>query len=170
MPELSLRKHFRPLHRLIYFGHVSTLAELIDAIAATNRRRRGFVLFLAYDARTVSNEVVFAAARQLLHLGMSYIVAWGPDCERVHDIFDDADIEQNPDSNRGSDSVIMSTWHADEPIEQALWFALHSAYPAPGYEASTGSTIVAIIKNATWAEAVSAYLDNPSTLEAAVGV
>jgi hypothetical protein len=64
----------------------------------------------------------------------------------------------------------MSTWHDSEPLAQALWFAVYSAYPAGHYESKTISTVAAVIANDTWAQAVEGYLEDLSTLNSAVGV
>jgi hypothetical protein len=86
-------------------------------------------------------------------------------------VFDDADIVENPDSNTPeTDTVIMSTWHDSEPLEQALWFALYSACPAVPYDSKTTSTVAAVVANDTWAQAVEAYLEDLSSLNRAVRV
>jgi len=130
-----------------------------------------FMLFLAWDARGVPDETMFAFARRLVQAGLSYIVAWGPDCERVHDIFDDAGIFENLESNSAdAEALIMSTWHEHESLAEALWFALHCAYPASPYEATTTSMVLAVIANEEWAGTVESYVADPSRLDAAVDV
>jgi hypothetical protein len=64
----------------------------------------------------------------------------------------------------------MSTWHANERAEEALWFAVNSAYPATPYDATTISTIAAVIANGDWAKVVQGYLADLSTLDRAVGI
>ena len=89
----------------------------------------------------------------------------------MHDVFDDADIAENPESNTPeTDTVIMSTWHDDESLEQALWFALYSAYPAVPYESKTTSTVAAVVANEPWTQAVEAYLGDLSSLDKVVEV
>jgi len=117
------------------------------------------VLFLAWDAREVEDETILAVARELVRAGLSYIVCWGPGCGRVHDTFDDADILEKLESNSlDTDTVIMSTWHEDESLEEALGFALNSAYAAAPYDATTTSTIATVIANENWDRAVEACL------------
>jgi len=170
MNALILHERRGPLQRAIYSLHASNLEEVIAAAPETPPGAR-FVLFLAWDARGVPDETIFALAQRLIRAGLSYIVAWGPDCERVHDVFDDADITENPESNTPETStVIMSTWHNDESIEQPLWFALYNACPAGSYESTTVSTVAAVVANEPWAKAVHAYLDDLSSLNKVVGV
>ena len=50
-----------------------------------------FGLLLLMDARGQTDETLFDAAKQLVSKGLVYLCAWGADCERVHDRFDDAE-------------------------------------------------------------------------------
>jgi hypothetical protein len=42
----------------------------------------------------------------------------GPDCERVHDIIDEVIVNRNPGET--DEDVIMTTWHDDEALNEAL--------------------------------------------------
>jgi hypothetical protein len=53
----------------------------------------------------------------------------------------------------------MTTWHVDESLEDALWFALHSTVPSSAYLDSTKSVIVVSIGDGGWSERVSTYLE-----------
>lgn len=121
MTGLTLHQQRGPLGRTIYSGGVATPEELLAVLEPTKVARHHFVLFLAWDARTTADETLLEFARALLHDGLSYIVACGPDCERIHDIFDDVDILENPASTEAdTESVVMSTWHANEQVEEAV--------------------------------------------------
>lgn len=169
MTALILHQQRGPLGRSIYSVGVATPEELLAVLVPAKVARHHFVLFLAWDARTTADETVLEFARALLRGGLSYIVAWGPDCERIHDIFDDADILENPASNEAdTESVVMSTWHANEQVEEALWFAVNAAYPAAPYDTTTISTIAAVIANEDWTKDVQGYLSDLSTLDRAV--
>jgi hypothetical protein len=48
------------------------------------------VLLIAADARGVPADMIRRAAEHLLQSGLTFVCVWGPDCERVHDIFDQA--------------------------------------------------------------------------------
>ena len=39
----------------------------------------------------------------------------------------------------------MTTWHDQEPLDEALWFFLRSAFPAEHYASSCRSGVVLII-------------------------
>ena len=99
------------------------------------------VLFLAMDARPLSVNEISNIANWALDQGAVYLCVWGLDCERVHDIIDEVVCNRNPDET--DEDVIMTTWHEDEALDEALWFAVNSAFPAGAYE-ETCKTLVAI--------------------------
>jgi hypothetical protein len=43
----------------------------------------------------------------------------------------------------------MSTWHDDEPLEQAIWFFIESAFPLDD-EIDTTSYVSITVANSTW--------------------
>lgn len=105
-----------------------------------------FICFLAADFRSASDGDITSLAGLLLEWGASYFVCWGPGCERAHDLVDDVTLlVQSP---TGDDSVIMSTWHADETLPEALFFLLTSATPDSAYQDSSNSIVVVSVGDA----------------------
>ncbi len=98
-----------------------------------------FLCLLAADFTTASDGEIAGLAQSLLDLGASYFVCWGPGCERAHDLIDDVTLLLDPPIP--DDSVIMTTWHTDEALDDALFFVLCSAWPDPAFEDSTGCTV-----------------------------
>jgi hypothetical protein len=82
-----------------------------------------FVLLLAADARAVPNQALRDLCGQLLKAGARYVCAWGPDCSRVHDACDLAAMDLG--LNRPA-AVIITTWHDQEPLKEAVWFAANA--------------------------------------------
>jgi hypothetical protein len=94
---------------------------------------RPFAAFCALDADAEDDKTLAALASRLMAAGCHHVCAWGPDCERVHDIVDGTWIRENPASaalpvDAWDPSYVMTTWHDDEPLDEALWFAVFSAY------------------------------------------
>ncbi|HEY5956874.1 MAG TPA: hypothetical protein VIV60_09990 [Polyangiaceae bacterium] len=83
-----------------------------------------FVCLLAWDAEGAAPEAVEDLARRVVAAGCAYICCWGAGCRAVHDAFDFVTTQRDPDA-----PLIMSTWHDDETIADALWFALFCAHP-----------------------------------------
>src|SRR4051812_22500161 len=72
-----------------------------------------FVALLALDASAVEDDAIQQIAKNLLSSGCVFFTAWGPDCERVHDLFDSIANSYEP--------LIMTTWEHDEPLDEAIW-------------------------------------------------
>ena len=129
-----------------------------------------FGSLLLINAGGLTDETLFNAAKELVSKGLVYLCAWGPDCERVHDRFDDAELAKTLDDEgvvrNETDCTFMSTWHSDESLSEALWFFLHSAFAAQGYELTCEDWIVAVIGNKEWEAAIRsevAQLSQPKT-------
>jgi hypothetical protein len=66
-------------------------------------------------------------AEWLLDGGCLYVVAWGVECENWHDTVDWTHLEAFDYGDIPDDKFVMTTWHTDEPLSEALWFAGHCA-------------------------------------------
>jgi hypothetical protein len=63
----------------------------------------------------------------LVRSGCLYVSAWGQDCETWHDGVDYANLSAFDFHEIPDDACVMTTWHAHEPLTQALWFAANCA-------------------------------------------
>jgi hypothetical protein len=94
-------------------------------------------LLLVMDAREVANDQLAALAGRLVERGLAMVCCAGPDCERVHDIFDASEVMLEIDGHlvRPADAVVMTSWHENEPFADSLFgFALlapDTTYPMP---------------------------------------
>ena len=133
------------------------LDEVAAPYAPPAIERRQFVCLCAMDARSVTNGDLRHFCSRLLRLGCAYLCAWGPDCERVHDIMDEIVIGDNPpDSYVG---CVMTTWHADWSLRATLDFFLFNTYPDKDYAPGGCQTALAIsIGSEEWATAIEKYL------------
>jgi hypothetical protein len=94
-------------------------------------------------------------ARRLLTSGCVYILCWGPDCERVHDIFDTEEAQLRPDG-----PFAISTWHTEQTLAAVLWDSLFTAFPDDAYDGECRSTICLTMWAPNWAaQARRAFLD-----------
>jgi hypothetical protein len=59
-----------------------------------------------------------------------YVVAWGAECKKWHDTVDWSVLEVFDYGDIPDDRFIMTTWHADEPLTEAMWFAGQCAFRA----------------------------------------
>jgi len=102
-----------------------------------------FVLFIACDANNISTADISDWAEKMLDSGAVYICTWGKDCERVHDVIDEVDVEREIETE-GKLPFVMTTWHSKETLDDALWFALMCTEP---YEDSDNASIATVILN-----------------------
>jgi hypothetical protein len=55
------------------------------------------------------------------------VAVWGPDCEQTHDLIDEMVVADGSDPDR----FLMTSWHADETLDDAREFA--AQYENLGY-------------------------------------
>ena len=51
--------------------------------------------------------------------GVKFVGVVGPNCERIHDLIDEYVVDDGSDASR----FILTSWHADETVDEALEFA-----------------------------------------------
>ena len=95
-------------------------------------------------------------AEWLLDSGCLYVVAWGAECEDWHDTVDWTNLERFDFGDVPDDKFVMTTWHPDDPLSEAMWFAGQCAFH-PDIE--LGETVILhIASEARKAEMMDAYL------------
>ncbi len=144
------RDQDQPLRRF----RISELPSLREIRSALDGISEHFCLLLAMDATTTSDRELREAAKLLLKRGITYLCVWGPDCERVHDLFD---LERMP--HEPKDRVVMTTWHSKEPLSEALWFFATCVEPADGFASTCTDWIALSVRNAPWMQEMQTYLE-----------
>jgi hypothetical protein len=142
--------HGRPLY-------LSSISDLSEWPLKIEDPKPYFVLFLALDASELTDEVVTAFAHKLAAQGVGYVCAWGPECSHVHDLFDFATYVDNEALRREADendTTIMTSWHADEDLDQALYFAVFDAYPDDYYSHGSNALLAVVVDSPGWADQV----------------
>ncbi|MDT9600231.1 DUF7684 family protein [Sphingosinicella rhizophila] len=94
-------------------------------------------------------------AHWLLKSGCLYLVAWGVECENWHDTVDWTNLEEFDFGDIPDDRFVMTTWHAGEPLSEAMWFAGQNAFH-PHIELGD-TVIVHVATEAKEVEIVAAY-------------
>ena len=131
----------------------------LDSVSDRDWTRCGrgqFVCFCAMDAREVSDTEIAGLCSHLLQLGCAYFCAWGPDCERVHDLMDQENISAHPMGDRG---VLMTTWHANDDLQDALFFLLNCTDPDENYAPNgCDSALIVAIGRPDWSAAIDTFI------------
>ena len=123
-----------------------------------------FRLLVAADVVNVSWEVMFEFARSALIRGMTYFCAWGADCGRFHDAVDEVIVEDEIGERRfvlpSSEDFVMTTFHENENLEDALYFLTSLAYPTDGLAPHSEFRLVICVGNSDWARLSHEYMKN----------
>jgi hypothetical protein len=123
-----------------------------------------FRLLVAADMTNLDAEVVSSFASAALSCGMAYFCAWGPDCERLHDIFDEVIVKDELGERRFSgptaNDVIFTTWHSKDSLNEALDFFATCAVPTDGFLADSDFRLAICAGNTRWAETTRRFLQS----------
>ncbi|MFG0318293.1 MAG: hypothetical protein ACF8XB_13540, partial [Planctomycetota bacterium JB042] len=130
------------------------------AVAALRRLdRRAFACLLVWDAAGIPVEAIVRVADALLDAGGVAFDVWGADCERVHDVLDESALERDPDPTL--ESVIMTSWHADPPLSEAIFSFLEVTPAGETYDVRRGLAVL-IGEDPARARSVAAALADPA--------
>jgi hypothetical protein len=123
-----------------------------------------FRLFVGANLNDVSTKAVSDFALAALDRGIVYFCAWGPGCERFHDIVDEVIVEDGVSKRRfvgpNASDVIMTTWHEDESLEEALDFFVTCAVPTGGFASDSSFRLVITVGNSDWEIAANRFLES----------
>ena len=131
--------------RLVFLAETRQLEQLPRLISLPCPR---FLLLLAYDEDRTAIRLSSTLA-ELVTGGCVYLCAWGRGCEHVHDTMDDVVLAQTLSGRRALN--IVTTWHAGEPLEETLAFALDRAEPDEAHSAGCDAIVLAAVNSPGWA-------------------
>ena len=115
----------RENNRDLYVVEISKPEDIPQPFAKTGKF---FTALIVWNAGGVEVETISKLAKRLIDAGGVSFCIWGTDCERVHDIIDEEWVGNGNDPQL--DETVMTTWHDDEPLAKAVWYALHlGAFP-----------------------------------------
>lgn len=95
-----------------------------------------FTLLVAGSTSPADEALLREFAAGAIASGCRYVCAWGEGCERLHDVFDEVSI--------ATDRFVMSTWHSDEELHDALYFVLVTAIPEQVSKPAESAVILAV--------------------------
>ena len=122
--------------------------ELSDIFPLPEKENSNFALLLVMDGRKELVGDLDNIPQHLIEEGLVYVCTWGEDCNRIHDIFDEVVIQMEIESKK--EIPIMTTWHADETIDEALWFFLFTAIPDEVYLDTCKTAYVVSVGSTEW--------------------
>ncbi|MGA3372254.1 MAG: hypothetical protein ABSC48_10900 [Terracidiphilus sp.] len=135
---------------------IDSIEQLVDCLP---HRSKYFTLLLAWDAPDLEMEKLKELFRPLVDRGLVYLCAWGCRSEDVHDAVDLCVVEKEL-SEGEADYLLMTTWHHDETIEEALWFFQMNAIPAENRVVVDFSRSAVSVGNPEWADTLKNLLSS----------
>jgi DNA gyrase inhibitor GyrI len=119
-----------------------------------------FVCLLVWNADKVAQDEIERVSTNILSSGAACVCVWGQACERVHDVVDRVFVE----SIKHDESIppVMTTWHAGEPLSEAIWFALFTAFPDDAFAETCRATLAIVVGDADFASEVRAAFADPA--------
>lgn len=134
-----------------------SLPSLESPFSWSSSPKRPFACFCATDAHSVPVEVLSKFCSRVIELGCAYLCAWGPGCERVHDAMDEEAMGDDPPKT--DVGCIMTTSHADESLEEALWFFLNCTVPEEDYAPNgCGTAVIFSVGRSDWNAAIESHV------------
>jgi hypothetical protein len=122
--------------------------------AALEIPSKRFRLFVAADVRDVEVQVLADFGAMALKNGMVYFCAWGPDCERFHDILDEVivtdDLGKRHFAGPSAHDTVMTTWHDKEALKDAVEFFTSAACPSEGFQPDSNYWVAICLQNYEW--------------------
>jgi hypothetical protein len=119
---------------------------------------------LAWDAPEIEQEKLIDLFRPLVDGGLAYLCAWGDQCEAVHDAVDMCVVEKKLQAGE-ADYLLMTTWHAEEPLEEATWFFKMLAIPSENHLFADFGRFAVAVGNPGWAQEMDRYLSEGSAAD-----
>ena len=146
--------------------HMLALKRFEDWPDSIDVGAKHFTLMVAADSRHAFRGSIERAARTSLASGAAYVCMWGPGCERMHDIFNEVrDAQRNAQTGV---SVVMTTWHEHDSLQEALWFFLASTYPDEEFADTTNAAVAVVVGNEGWSSEIARAFKDPRALRVAV--
>jgi hypothetical protein len=108
-----------------------SLASLGTDPAIPEPQGKHYTCLCAMDATASTPGDLGTFCGYLLRSGCAYLCAWGPGCERVHDIMDEVIVGENPPQTYVG--CVMTTWHAKDSLQDALEYFLECTVPDSDY-------------------------------------
>jgi hypothetical protein len=129
---------------------IISVEDIMQLPLSLARKQKYFTLLLAWDLADPNDPDLKTALRQLVSQGLTYLSAWGRNCEAVHDAADEACLDLGVGLGE-EDYLCVTTWHSDEPLHEAYWFFSNLAVPAEPYVFSDFERFAVAVGDSKWA-------------------
>lgn len=147
------------MDELTQFPDVKVLeTESVGGLSARlPRKHKYFTLLLAWDAPTNDVTELARYLQPIIEGGLVYFCAWGKNCEAVHDAVDHCALMRGQKAGEEG-ALVMTTWHDDEPLREAVWFFKNMAIPEDSKVQADCERYAVAVGNPNWAESMKELL------------
>lgn len=118
-----------------------------------------FICFVVGDFRNYSQEQITEFGAMCIEAGAVHFCTWGPDCSRVHDCID---LARDPDET--DDTLIPTSWHENDALYEALYFATFNAFPSDAFFNDCNALITLVVNNPAWSSEIRRWMSDPEAL------
>lgn len=137
----------------LYVDHAADLPNSIDVGSPR------FACLLLWDSTEAAADEITGLIHWCLRAGASYVMCWGPGCERVDALVDE--ILCDPSKEFSTAGHVMTTSHADQPISEAIWFLLRLSWPDDTSFEDTRASLAITVGHRAWADEVDEAFADP---------
>jgi hypothetical protein len=120
-----------------------------------------FVAMLVCNAGHASVGEIAEVANKLIDAGCAHVCCWGNDCEKIHDIFDEVWVGDGTIERTGH---LMTSWHADETLDDFIHFSMATANPTDENRLGCRSLIALVVDDPESAKMIQQAFANPSSV------
>ena len=133
-----------------------------------NLPTKRFRLFVAADVTELNADALADFAWAAVCSGMVYFCAWGRGFEKFHDAVDEVIANHCAGERRFTGptckDTVMTTWHDNETLEEALDFFSKLALPTEGLMPESSHRIAICVGNPAWAAKAKQSLESAEFL------
>lgn len=140
------------------------IRSLDDWPGGAHQRFEDFGLFLACDANAIETVTLERFAKSAIQQRCAFVCCWGDGCEKAHGAFDsmrdaETSVARNPEG------VLMTTWHDDETLSDALWYFTEVAFVDEDYAAEPKLLLVVSVGSDERAQVIAGQLRQVAKLQ-----
>ncbi|MBI2336374.1 MAG: hypothetical protein HYU97_06395 [Deltaproteobacteria bacterium] len=134
-----------PSSKSITLLSLSSLEDLPERLKLASPH---FACLLACDAQELEDTQINELADFLLQQGLAYLGVWGPECERVRDLF--AVKVSELEIAEGVEFPLLTHCHKEKELEEVLGSFVQSAKPDDAYVKTCQSLLIVCVNKPEW--------------------
>lgn len=128
-----------------------------------------FILLVASGELREEADALGRFAGLFVDAGVAYVCCWGEIADALETAFDLRAVEKEVEAGQEL-PVLMTTSHSREPLAEAVWYWLNTAWPAPEHGDGDFPRIALCVGDDKSADRIESWLADSSSLNREVGL